>query len=67
MGERRRKFWGWGCEDEGPSHEQQERIAALLAARFTMEPTLALSRAGHNARPPVFRSASWPASAAAPC
>ena len=32
MGERRRKFWGWGYEDEGPTHEQQERIAAPLAA-----------------------------------
>src|SRR5437867_12764702 len=34
MTQRRRKFWGWGYEDEGPTHEQQERIAALLAARF---------------------------------
>lgn len=31
---RRRKFWGWGWEDEGPTREQQERIGALLAARF---------------------------------
>jgi alkyldihydroxyacetonephosphate synthase len=31
---RRRKFWGWGWEDEGPNREQQERIAQLLAARF---------------------------------
>jgi alkyldihydroxyacetonephosphate synthase len=34
MAERRRKFWGWGWEDEGPNREQQERIAQLLAARF---------------------------------
>ena len=31
---RRRKFWGWGYEDEGPTPEQQERIAELLAARL---------------------------------
>ena len=34
MSERRRKFWGWGYEDEGPTREQQERIAELVAARF---------------------------------
>jgi alkyldihydroxyacetonephosphate synthase len=34
MAERRRKFWGWGWEDEGPTAEQQEKIAALVAARF---------------------------------
>jgi alkyldihydroxyacetonephosphate synthase len=34
MSERRRKFWGWGYEGEGPTTEQQEKIAALLAARF---------------------------------
>jgi alkyldihydroxyacetonephosphate synthase len=31
---RRRKFWGWGWEDEGPSKEQQDGIAGLLATRF---------------------------------
>jgi alkyldihydroxyacetonephosphate synthase len=31
---KRRKFWGWGWEDEGPTREQQERIGQLLAARF---------------------------------
>lgn len=34
---RRRKFWGWGWEDEGPTAEQQERIAQLLAARFSLD------------------------------
>ncbi len=34
MSGRRRKFWGWGWEDEGASPEQQQRIAALLGARF---------------------------------
>src|SRR5262249_22173457 len=38
MAERRRKFWGWGYEDEGPTAEQQEKIAALLGARFGMAP-----------------------------
>jgi alkyldihydroxyacetonephosphate synthase len=31
---RRQKFWGWGWEDEGPTTEQQQRMAQLLAARF---------------------------------
>jgi len=34
MSQRRRKFWGWGWEDEGPNREQQERIAQLVSARF---------------------------------
>ncbi|HVO26484.1 MAG TPA: FAD-binding oxidoreductase [Candidatus Margulisiibacteriota bacterium] len=34
MTARRQKFWGWGWEDEGPTVEQQQRIAQLLAARF---------------------------------
>ena len=34
MTHRRRKFWGWGYEDEGPNPEQQERIGQLLAARL---------------------------------
>jgi alkyldihydroxyacetonephosphate synthase len=33
---RRRKFWGWGWEDEGPTPEQQHKIAQLLAARFDL-------------------------------
>jgi alkyldihydroxyacetonephosphate synthase len=38
MSERRRKFWGWGYEGEGPTAEQQAKIAALLAARFDIPP-----------------------------
>jgi alkyldihydroxyacetonephosphate synthase len=38
MAERRRKFWGWGYESEGPTVEQQEKIAALLGARFGITP-----------------------------
>jgi len=38
MIERRRKFWGWGYEGEGPTAEQQEKIAALLGARFSIAP-----------------------------
>ncbi|HVN86868.1 MAG TPA: FAD-binding oxidoreductase [Candidatus Binatia bacterium] len=33
---RRRKFWGWGVEGEGPNAEQQQHIAQLLAARFDL-------------------------------
>ena len=31
---KRRKFWGWGYEGEGPSREHEQAIAAMLAARF---------------------------------
>ncbi|MFT4571531.1 MAG: alkyldihydroxyacetonephosphate synthase [Hyphomicrobiaceae bacterium] len=31
---RRRKFWGWGWEDEFPEAEQRRKIAELLGARF---------------------------------
>lgn len=37
MTERRRKFWGWGVEGEGPNREQQGRIAQLLGARFGID------------------------------
>jgi alkyldihydroxyacetonephosphate synthase len=37
MADRRRKFWGWGWEDEGPTPDQQEKIAGLLAARFGVQ------------------------------
>ncbi|MEO8605827.1 MAG: FAD-binding oxidoreductase [bacterium] len=36
MTTRARKFWGWGYEGEGPTAEQQGRIAQLLAARYGM-------------------------------
>jgi alkyldihydroxyacetonephosphate synthase len=32
--ERKRKFWGWGIEGEGPSAEQAEGVAKLLSAGF---------------------------------
>ncbi|HKV54924.1 MAG TPA: FAD-binding oxidoreductase [Candidatus Binataceae bacterium] len=34
MAERRRKFWGWGYEDQGPTPEQQKRMAERMANRF---------------------------------
>jgi alkyldihydroxyacetonephosphate synthase len=34
MVERRRSWWGWGWEDEGPSVAQQEAIAKNLASRL---------------------------------
>ncbi|MCC6848687.1 MAG: FAD-binding oxidoreductase [Deltaproteobacteria bacterium] len=37
MQARRRRFWGWGWEDAGPSAEQQARIAMLLAARLGVD------------------------------
>lgn len=38
MPERRRKFWGWGYEGEGPDRDQQRAIGQGLAARFGTEP-----------------------------
>jgi alkyldihydroxyacetonephosphate synthase len=37
MSARRRKFWGWGWEDEGPTADQQEKIAAVVGARFGLD------------------------------
>lgn len=34
MAERRRKFWGWGYEDQGPTPEQQKHMAERMAKRF---------------------------------
>jgi alkyldihydroxyacetonephosphate synthase len=34
MAERRRKFWGWGYEDQGPNAEQQKHMAERMAKRF---------------------------------
>src|SRR5260221_542268 len=35
---RRRKFWGWGYEDEDLGRDEKESLAALLAGRFGSEP-----------------------------
>lgn len=35
--EKRRKFWGWGIEGQGPSEEQTSAIAGTLAERFGTE------------------------------
>ena len=37
MDVRRRRFWGWGYEDDGPTREQQERLGATLTKRFGIE------------------------------
>ncbi len=34
MAERRRKFYGWGYEDQGPNADQQKRLAERMATRF---------------------------------
>ncbi len=36
MAERRRKFWGWGYEDQGPNPEQQRHLAERMAKRFDL-------------------------------
>ena len=36
MAERRRKFWGWGYEDQGPNPEQQKKMAERMASRFDL-------------------------------
>ena len=38
MAERRRKFWGWGYEDQGPNAEQQKHMAERMAKRFGLGP-----------------------------
>ncbi|MGB6554723.1 MAG: FAD-binding oxidoreductase, partial [Candidatus Binataceae bacterium] len=37
MAERRRKFWGWGYEDQGPTPEQQKHMAERMAKRFGLD------------------------------
>jgi len=37
MSTRRRKFWGWGYEDESLPLDQQKMFGALLASRFGVE------------------------------
>src|SRR5260221_2163761 len=34
MAERRRKFYGWGYEDQGPNAEQRKHMAERMAQRF---------------------------------
>ncbi len=34
MGGRRRKFWGWGYEDEGLTPEEEEHLGGLWARKF---------------------------------
>ena len=38
MPERRRKFWGWGYEDQGPNLEQQRHMAERMGKRFALGP-----------------------------
>src|SRR5277367_5963929 len=33
---RKRKFWGWGYEDQGPTPEQQKHMAERMAKRFDL-------------------------------
>ena len=33
---RKRKFWGWGYEDQGPKPEQQQHMAERMAKRFDL-------------------------------
>jgi alkyldihydroxyacetonephosphate synthase len=37
VADRRRKFWGWGYEGEGPTRDQQEQMARTLAGMFHVE------------------------------
>jgi len=36
--DRKRKFWGWGYEDQGPNPEQQKHMAERMAKRFGLGP-----------------------------
>ena len=55
MAERRRKFWGWGYEDQGPNPEQQKRMAERMAKRFGLGPLK--SAAAEGKRPEPARAA----------
>jgi alkyldihydroxyacetonephosphate synthase len=37
VADRRRKFWGWGYEGEGPTRGQQEQMAGTLAGMFHVD------------------------------
>jgi len=39
-GARRRKFWGWGFEDQQPPHEEVERAAAAAREHLGFEPAV---------------------------
>ena len=36
--DRKRKFWGWGYEDQGPNPEQQKHMAERMSKRFGLGP-----------------------------
>ena len=36
--QRKRKFWGWGYEDQAPNAEQNKHIAERMAKRFGLAP-----------------------------
>jgi alkyldihydroxyacetonephosphate synthase len=56
---RRRRFWGWGWEDAGPTDDHARAIGQLLTERFGCEgPTLAA--------PPALDAIDLPASRLAP-
>src|SRR6516162_11365880 len=58
MAERRRKFWGWGYEDQGPNPEQQKKMAERMANRFGLGELTILphpTEAELNLRPPRVR------------
>src|SRR5215211_6828190 len=39
-GARRRKFWGWGFEDQQPPHEEVERAAAAAREHLGFDPAV---------------------------
>src|SRR5579875_935185 len=50
---RRRRFWGWGWEDAGPSPAQQEAIGRAVAARLGLD-------AVHMTPPPRLEEIALP-------
>jgi alkyldihydroxyacetonephosphate synthase len=55
MPQRRRKFWGWGYEDQGPNLDQQKKMAERMARRFDLGELTVLphpTEAELNLRPP---------------
>ena len=53
MTDRRRKFWGWGYEGEGPTRDQQQQMAKTLGGMFELGEV-------HVADPPAIEELELP-------
>ena len=64
--QRKRKFWGWGYEDQGPNPEQQKHMAERMAKRFGIGPLELMAppkESELNLRAPRIKPRGLPSSA----